>query len=212
MYLLDRLPKGISCKKAEQFLYELSINMLLSLLCKLQKYLVAVDGYANIVCDTGRRNEVFKLLDSFYVVQQWKVFNRLSLPQFKTGVEEPLLQLADVLAYFLQRAFAPNIGDFYREEAILVCKKVFQEHDVGEHLHEQFFSPLYGLAALAMLAEIAFIHSGGAKSRVTELKTKASVFADELYNMKMKKTLSIVIQCPRLDNGSTNSYTNQLIG
>lgn len=145
------------------------IRLLFGLLQGIEQVARAEQWQYTIICDKGKKNEIFKVFDTFTLLKRHGSWQNLQGIDFQDSHDNGLLQLCDVATYVDAKAdYLPE-----RHNDLLPLKRVWTKYLKKAWRHtpaptalatpEGFFRvPSMAYAELmAMLTEMALLHSGG---------------------------------------------------
>lgn len=134
----------------------------------------------NIVCDRGKKNEMFKIFETFYLLKKFGSWQGLQGIDFKESHEVSLIQLCDVVTYIDTKAGCLEEGHRDKAAAMALQKRYIAPFSrpiprqiLGLSRDGFFRYPSPGYTELmAMLTEMALLHCGGMNKTLPERRRR----------------------------------------
>ena len=92
---------GYSKKRLDALINNKYLLALPTFLSKIEFYLRKKSLYGEIICDDHNMSKGFSVTESINWLKERNHYQNLTRPRFASGLDEPLLQVADVLCYVL---------------------------------------------------------------------------------------------------------------
>lgn len=174
------LTKDIQKDKVSKLQKDPYIRLLFGLIQGLDRVAEENKFSYKVICDSGKKNEMFKTFETFTLLKQYGSWQRLDNIDFQDSHSNTLIQLCDVVTYFDTKADYLEDGHRDKGPAKVLRNKYFRRawrrtpRPEGPTTEDGFFLfPSLAYAELmAMFTEMALLHSGGQQKTLPERRRR----------------------------------------